>query len=144
MHTPSLRRGFTLIELLVVIAIIGVLSAVVLSSVNVAREKSLDARRLADIHQVQLALELYADAHSGNYPIISGSYLEELKPILAPAYIPAVPEDPRRVAPYTYRYYSGDGNGYTILIDLYRDGNNGFCKINYGTPWSGFQVYPSC
>ena len=56
-----MTRGFTLIELLVVIAIIGVLATVVLASLNSARRKSRDARRVTDIKQLQLALELYYD-----------------------------------------------------------------------------------
>ena len=57
-----------MIELLVVIAIIGILASVVLASLNTARRKSRDARRLADIKQIQVALELYFDANDGQYP----------------------------------------------------------------------------
>ncbi len=63
-----IKKGFTLIELLVVIAIIGILASVVLASLNSARAKSRDARRIADVKQIQLALELYADSHSQTYP----------------------------------------------------------------------------
>ena len=63
----STRKGFTLIELLVVIAIIGILSSVVLASLSTARQKSRDAKRISDVGQVQLALELFFDAKQ-SYP----------------------------------------------------------------------------
>lgn len=56
------QKGFTLIELLVVIAIIGLLSSVVLASLNSARAKARDARRLVDKNQIILALNLAYDA----------------------------------------------------------------------------------
>ncbi len=56
------KKGFTLIELLVVIAIIGILSSVVLASLSTARQKSRDAKRISDLGQIQLALELFFDS----------------------------------------------------------------------------------
>ncbi|HEY4510788.1 MAG TPA: type II secretion system protein [Candidatus Paceibacterota bacterium] len=87
------KRGFTLIELLVVIAIIGILSSVVLASLNSARQKSRDARRLSDVKQVQLALELSYDAN-GEYPDALSS--------LAPTYIAVIPTDPQGGGSYSY------------------------------------------
>jgi len=53
------KQGFTLIELLVVIAIIGLLSTLSIIALNQARARSRNARRLADIRQIQTALEMY-------------------------------------------------------------------------------------
>lgn len=100
-------RGFTLIELLVVIAIIGILSSVVLASLNSARQKGRDARRISDIKQIQLALELYYDAY-GMYPTaISTSTL------VTPGYIAALPADPTNAAPYSYTPYAVSGSAAT-------------------------------
>ncbi|MDO8408311.1 MAG: prepilin-type N-terminal cleavage/methylation domain-containing protein [bacterium] len=63
---PS-SKGFTLIELLVVIAIIGLLSSIVLASLNTARSKGRDAHRVGDVHQLEIALALYF-SKNGTYP----------------------------------------------------------------------------
>ncbi len=63
----NFQTGFTLIELLVVISIIGLLSSVVLVSMNSARLKARDGRRLSDMRQIQTALELYYDKNK-QYP----------------------------------------------------------------------------
>ena len=53
------NKGFTLIELLVVIAIIGLLANIAMMSINNARQKSRDAKRVSDIKEIQTALEMY-------------------------------------------------------------------------------------
>lgn len=62
------NAGFTLIELLVVISIIGLLSSIVLTSINSARVKARDARRLADIRQIVTVLQLYYDDNNAFPP----------------------------------------------------------------------------
>jgi len=60
----KLKQGFTLIELLVVIAIIGILSSVVLASLNSARSKGGDAAVKANLTGIRAQAELYQDTNN--------------------------------------------------------------------------------
>lgn len=62
----KIQRGFTLIELLVVIAIIGILSAVVLASLNTARSKGQDAAVMSDLDGIRTQAGIYSTAN-GKY-----------------------------------------------------------------------------
>lgn len=67
------KRGFTLIELLVVIAIIGILSSVVLASLNTARSKGTDAKIQSEMRSVAVNAEIYYDNHAGKYQATAGT-----------------------------------------------------------------------
>ena len=111
MNHKATERGFTLIELLVVIAIIGLLSSVVLASLNTARKKGRDARRLADIAQLQVALELYSSEQAASgYPAALSS--------LAPNYIQRIPTDPGNSA----NAYGYSGNATTYCLGARLEG----------------------
>jgi len=63
----KLKHAFTLIELLVVIAIIGLLATISVVALSNARAKARDTKRVADVNQVQTALELFFN-DKGRYP----------------------------------------------------------------------------
>jgi len=108
----SVERGFTLIELLVVIAIIGLLSSVVLASLNGARQKGRDARRISDLKQLQVALELYY-GNNGSYPVLTtvntteAGFTAALTPLVTAGTIPSIATDPAS----TIYYYKSSAAG---------------------------------
>lgn len=91
----SKERGFTLIELLVVIAIIGILSSIVMVSLGGAKAKGRDARRIADMKTIQVALDLYYNdnqMYPWNIYTTTGTVAPQTG--LSPAYLSVVPTDP--------------------------------------------------
>jgi type II secretion system protein G len=140
--TKHRSRGFTLIELLVVVAIIGMLASVVLASLGSARAKARDTRRLADIRQVQTALELYYSSNSSRYPSTgTGNYLANVSG-LAPTYIAALPKDPvySAGAENDYQYWTDSPvNGYTLMA--YMESIGDWCRTTEGgvvpSGWAG-------
>jgi len=128
--TRNKSYGFTLIELLVVIAIIGLLSSVVLASLNSARVKARDASRMRSMREIQTALNLYYQDF-GAYPIMNTwggfgtagcGYAGTLSgasgyiPNLAPTYIRELPRDPSgSLAGCTGYQYLSNGTDYKLL-----------------------------
>lgn len=119
------KKGFTLIELLVVIAIIGILSAVVLTSLNAARVKARDARVKAEMSSLRASMEVYYDSHNGygtatNDCTAGGfadasSYIEDLT---------TISEAPRCYAV---------GTAYAISVDLPSADVDDWCVDSAGT-----------
>ena len=131
----SKKKGFTLIELLVVIAIIGLLSTIVLASLNSARAKARDAKRKGDMLSTRNALNMYY-SDNGSYPLQYGggwwggvnascagvngqtsgpsAYIQGL----TPNYIAILPTDPAINPPPCYGYlYRSDGVEYKLLVN---------------------------
>lgn len=69
----SNRKGFTLIELLVVIAIIGILTAIVTANFAQSKAKARDAKRVSDLAQIQLTLEMAFDRCNAYPPNITNT-----------------------------------------------------------------------
>ncbi len=124
-------RGFTIIELLVVISIIAILSSIILASFDSTRKKGRDAKRIADIKQIQLALGLYYDANGQYPPNIYTSGLD------APAsgFMPKVPTDPSSSALCTTGVTSSTEPScymYTpYMASTDSGGANASCNVSY-------------
>jgi len=128
------QKGFTLIELLVVIAIIGILSSVILASLNSARGKGQDAARISNLKSFKLALEMYYDDNNG-YPTSNGSVNGDvllsdsvLKGKLVPNYISSI--SPLLISDGVRYYTNGATSGVSTAYDMlfYLAKTNSWCR----------------
>jgi type IV pilus assembly protein PilA len=144
------KKGFTLIELIVVIGILGLLATTAMALLNpIAQfQKANDAKRKADLSQIQKALESYYQDNQ-SYP---DSLTYQLDPITTPPsgktklswgtswqpYMNVLPKDPTLNRQYVY--YSPatlpdgtplNGQGYCLYANLERAANDSSaCKAD--------------
>lgn len=118
------KKGFTLIELLIVVAIIGLLSTLAVVALGSARVKARDSKRLADLKQLQTALELYytdnnaypsgtsADLGTGNYACLNSEGFKAAN--CSNPYMGQVPVDPQS----GYYVYTMSSSTYSVTATL--------------------------
>ncbi len=145
LNTQKNNKAFTLIELLVVIAIIGLLATVVMVSLNSARKKARDTRRLEDFKQVSTALQMYYDDF-GQYPNSpnnccsiqdhNNNFKAIVQELINAGYMNTIPEDPKNSGKYVYiayKYAGGTKPGLLLIthletIDATTTGPFGSCR----------------
>lgn len=146
------NKGFTLIELLAVIAIIGLLSSVVMASLNSARAKARDSLRISQMIELQKAIESYI-ASNGNPPVCNISknnsnvwcggenssvsnplFIAALQPLVDGGFISRIPTDPTEgINHMNYEYYTLPDNNPELDADKWWCGdiNNKLQNYNY-------------
>jgi len=92
------RSGFTLIELLVVIAIIAILAAILFPVFARAREKARQTSCLANLKQIGLAVQMYADDWDETLPYyqrpFGATWYGDLQPYMKNRGITVCPSKP--------------------------------------------------
>lgn len=119
------NKAFTFVELMVTISIIVILSGIVMSNVGSARSKSRDAKRISDLGQIQMAIQLFMERCT-YLPLPNSS--GELDTSISNGcptgttlgtYLTQIPVDPKTGNKYTYRAYQAYGGSSPHYITDY-------------------------
>lgn len=102
--------GFTLLELLLVIGLIGVLTALLLPSLGMTRDKAMRTRAMSDLSQHAAVMNMYTGDWGGQFPFFA---------------IPGASQTVIRTERYTesFSYFSSHSFWPVALVDRYYPGN---------------------
>lgn len=120
------KKSFTLIELLITIFILGIIVTVISSNFITSLKKGRDARRKADLEQIQRALEMFYEDkkiypnfnifQSNNYSLCETKIAQDCEN--EKVYMQKIPNDPLFGKTYEYQYDSANNSYYRLYACL--------------------------
>jgi prepilin-type N-terminal cleavage/methylation domain-containing protein len=133
-----LENAFTLVELLVAIAIIGLLAALLLPALHMARESARKSKCINNLHQFQSAMAMYTQ----NYGDCTPAWVSQLFPaFMSNAQVYLCPSDQTLGADggKPHDWVDNLGNPWDDFAEMddtaNQDGPDGFCTYNPTMGW---------